>query len=137
MNAYVSLRLPTLEIVDRFHGTQRDVDSRSSGLEHVIVPPEMNLSYVVPSRNSETNQIEFTVDAEAAEKGRQNRIESQWSIFRGERTQRLSACDWVLITDVPLAKQKIDEWKMYRQALRDLPSTTEAPNNPVWPTPPQ
>ena len=97
----------------------------------------MNLSYVVPSRNSETNQIEFTVDAEAAEKGRQNLIESQWSMFRGERTQRLSACDWVLITDVPLAKQKIDEWKTYRQALRDLPSTTEAPNNPVWPTPPQ
>ena len=27
-------------------------------------------------------------------------------------------------------------WLDYRQALRDLPSTTEDPANPVWPTAP-
>ena len=27
-------------------------------------------------------------------------------------------------------------WLDYRQSLRDLPSNTEDPTNPVWPTPP-
>jgi len=136
MNAYVSLISETLEIVDRFYGTQSDVESRSSDLEHVIVPPEMDLSFVVPTRNSETNKIQFTVDTEALEAATQNHNQSQWLMFRGERTQRLSECDWVLLSDVPLTQEKLDEWKVYRQALRDLPSTTEDPQNPVYPTPP-
>ena len=29
------------------------------------------------------------------------------------------------------------EWNEYRRALRDLPSTTEDPENPVWPERPK
>ena len=135
MNAYVSLVPETLEIVDRFRGTRSDVESRSSDLEHVIVPPEMNSDFVIPGRNSETNEIEFTVDTEAVEVETQNRIQSRWIMFRGERRQRLSECDWVVsVSDSPLPQEKIDEWKVYRQALRDLPSVTEDPANPVWPS---
>ena len=94
MNAYVSLVPETLEIVDRFRGTQSEVET-------------------------------------------QNRIQSRWVMFRGERIQRLSECDWVVsVSDSPLPQEKIDEWKVYRQALRDLPSVTEDPENPNWPTPP-
>lgn len=127
----------TLEIVDRFYGTQSDVESRSSELEHVLVPIEMNLNFVIPHRNSETNEIEFTVDTEALEAETQNYTQTQWAIFRSMRTQRLSECDWVLVSDVPLSQDKIDEWKAYRQALRDLPSVTEDPKNPIWPVPPK
>ena len=137
MDAYVSVVPETLEIVDRFYGTQSDVESRSSELEHVLVPREMNPNFVIPQRNSETNEIEFTVDTEALEAETENYTQTQWAIFRSMRTQRLSECDWVLVSDAPLSQDKIDEWKAYRQALRDLPSVTEDPKNPIWPTPPE
>jgi hypothetical protein len=35
-------------------------------------------------------------------------------------------------TDIPVP----DEWKTYMQALRDIPSVTEDPANPVWPVQP-
>ena len=56
--------------------------------------------------------------------------------FRQERNRRLAECDWVVIratsTDTPIP----EEWKVYMQALRDLPSNTEDPANPVWPVQP-
>ena len=137
MNVYVSIVPETLEIVDRFNGTQSDVESRSPDLEHVIVPSELDSRFVVLSRNLETNEIEFTLDTEALEAESQNCIQSKWTLFRGERSRRLTECDWVLIPYAPPTQEKINEWKVYRQALRDLPSTTEDPVNPVWPTPPQ
>jgi len=137
MNAYVSIVPETLEIVDRFYGTQNDVESRSSELEHILVPSEMNSGFVIPHRNSETGKIEFTIDTEALEAETQQYTQSQWVIFRSKRTRRLSECDWVLVSDAPLSQEKINEWKVYRQALRDLPSVTEDPKNPVWPVPPE
>jgi hypothetical protein len=57
--------------------------------------------------------------------------------LRKERNKRLTDCDWVVTratsTDTPVP----DEWKTYMQALRDLPSNTEDPANPVWPVAPQ
>lgn len=57
--------------------------------------------------------------------------------LRQERNKRLAECDWVVIratsTDTPVP----EEWKIYMQALRDLPSVTEDPTNPVWPVPPE
>lgn len=56
--------------------------------------------------------------------------------LRQERDKRLADADWVTLrayssgTDVP------EEWMTYMQALRDLPSTTKDPTNPVWPEPP-
>jgi len=135
-NPYVSLIPETLEIVDRFYGDESDVESRSPNLEHVIVPPDLDISFVIPKRNLETNKIEFTLDAEALEAERQNYIQSQWIMFRSERKRLLEECDWVVLPDVNITQEKLDEWKLYRQALRDLPLTTVDPQNPVYPTPP-
>lgn len=56
--------------------------------------------------------------------------------LRQARNKRLVECDWVTLkaysTDTPIP----EEWKVYMQALRDLPSTTEDPANPVWPVQP-
>ena len=143
MNSYLSLRPGTLEIVDRFYGNQRDVDSRSSSLEHIIVPPNINTSYVILSRNPETNEIEFSEDTEAIERARLNAIEFSWTKLRTERNIRLSNSDWVMLPDVSLTTEKKEEWITYRQALRDLPtnSTPELDENReltnvTWPTPP-
>ena len=45
-----------------------------------------------------------------------------------EQTDRYALPDWPHPT--PEARQA---WLDYRQALRDLPSVTEDPANPVWP----
>jgi len=57
--------------------------------------------------------------------------------LRTERNKRLTECDWVATRAFTTNTSVTDEWKTYMQALRDLPTTTEDPANPVWPTPPQ
>lgn len=60
-------------------------------------------------------------------------------LLRLERTRLLQQSDWMANSDVVMT----DEWKSYRQALRDLPETqTPALDdngnliNVEWPTPP-
>jgi hypothetical protein len=56
--------------------------------------------------------------------------------LRQERNKRLAEVDWIFSTDYHIPDQLRDEWTRYRQALRDLPSLTEDPENPVWPEKP-
>ena len=60
-----------------------------------------------------------------------------FSFIRQERNILLDQTDKYIVADyphpTPEAKQR---WLDYRQALRDLPSTTEDPANPVWPVQP-
>ena len=55
--------------------------------------------------------------------------------LRLQRNNLLTQSDWTQFNDSPLTDTKKQEWATYRQALRDLPSTTD-PRNPTWPTPP-
>ena len=52
--------------------------------------------------------------------------------FRAERDNRLAQSDWMGLSDTTMS----DEWKTYRQALRDLPANTSDFSNPTWPTEP-
>ena len=54
--------------------------------------------------------------------------------LREQRTARLAASDWTQLPDAPTANAAA--WKVYRQALRDLPQQTVYPNAPQWPTAP-
>ena len=59
-------------------------------------------------------------------------ITKQWSSIREERNERLDDTDWRASSDLTLS----DEWKNYRQALRDITTTQSDPYNITWPTPP-
>lgn len=61
----------------------------------------------------------------------------QWAELRAERNKRLSACDWAMLIDSPLTSEKVSEWKVYRQALRDLPYNTHEPSLVEWPNEPE
>ena len=52
------------------------------------------------------------------------------------RDKLLAQSDWTQVPDSPLTDAKKQEWATYRQALRDLPSTTTDFANPVWPSQP-
>lgn len=52
--------------------------------------------------------------------------------IRAERNAKIAACDWRVLPDVLNG----DVWKVYRQALRDVPKQAGFPNNVVWPVEP-
>ena len=56
--------------------------------------------------------------------------------FRADRDTRLLETDWTVLADSPLSTSKKAEWKTYRQALRDLPTSTSDYANVTWPTEP-
>ena len=62
--------------------------------------------------------------------------EHKWKDFRQERNRRLAEVDWVFSEDYQIDDDSYQQWLTYRKALRDLPSTTEDPENPVWPEQP-
>ena len=54
--------------------------------------------------------------------------------LRNHRNILLMESDWTQNRDVVLSND--EEWKTYRQALRDLPANTTDWTNPPWPTKP-
>lgn len=57
--------------------------------------------------------------------------------LRLQRRYKLTETDWTVGNDSPFSPEKVQEWRTYRQSLRDLPSVTEDPKNPTWPVPPE
>ena len=55
-----------------------------------------------------------------------------WDRVRAERNRLLVETDWYANTDVTMS----DEMRTYRQALRDLPASTENSSDVVWPEKP-
>ena len=68
-------------------------------------------------------------------------------LLRIERNKRLAECDWVVTKYAEYGYNIPKEWRVYRQALRDLPSITYRPemdgdgvlkmDSVAWPTPPE
>ncbi len=58
-------------------------------------------------------------------------LAEKWRYVRRERNALLAASDWRASTDVTLS----DDWRTYRQALRDVPTQSD-PDNITWPTKP-
>lgn len=49
-----------------------------------------------------------------------------WDELYQRRGQRLEASDWTQAADSPLSDEKKAEWRVYRQALRDMPQAFPA-----------
>tara|TARA_B100000945_G_scaffold320377_1_gene330284 strand:+ start:741 stop:1022 length:282 start_codon:yes stop_codon:yes gene_type:complete len=59
----------------------------------------------------------------------------KWIQVRNERNQLLSKTDWVAARASETGVAVSDDWKTYRQALRDVPTQSD-PDNITWPTKP-
>lgn len=53
---------------------------------------------------------------------------------RVERNALLTACDWTQVSDAPVDQAA---WRMYRQALRDVPEQVGFPFDIGWPVAPR
>lgn len=82
---------------------------------------------VIQLKSEEVRQAEFAAQSN----------EYYVSTLRGERNELLKQSDWTQFNDSPLDNTKKQQWATYRQALRDLPATTEDPSSPTWPTKPE
>ena len=61
----------------------------------------------------------------------QIRDDHLWTDIRAQRNKLIAESDWMANSDVTMS----DEWRTYRQALRDI-TTQSDPSNITWPTPP-
>lgn len=55
---------------------------------------------------------------------------------RLKRNFLLKSCDWTQVADCSLSDEKKEEWRVYRQALRDISTQESWPVYPVWPEAP-
>ncbi len=69
---------------------------------------------------------------DSAAEGRLNDLIS----LRDLRDKKLIETDWVVTKYTELGQAIPNDWKTYRQSLRDLPANTSDPANPTWPTKP-
>ena len=74
----------------------------------------------------------YTVKVESTTTEEQTTLTNQqWSSIRLQRDNLLKNTDWRASSDLTLS----DDWKNYRQALRDVPTQSD-PYNISWPTMP-
>lgn len=92
----------------------------------------MSPEYDTPENRAIVDDVIANYDDLAAAYMREQHMAS----MRVERNRRLDEADikycnaerWSVMTEAQRAA-----WAAYKQALRDLPATTEDPVNPVWP----
>ena len=55
------------------------------------------------------------------------------SEIREKRNHLLAESDWTQLNDCPLSVEMIGNWRIYRQALRDIPEQEGFPLNVIYP----
>ena len=101
-----------------------------------------NVHNQVNDKAYDVNGNEVVVDEDAITKEVSKLLaEIPMKRLRAERNQKLVDSDWTQYRDVSLSNDS--DWKTYRQALRDLPSTASPTldaegnlTNVTWPTKP-
>ena len=76
-------------------------------------------------------------DAEEAELvARAEAADLDMNMVRGQRDGMLSAADWTQLGDATLGDHTAEEWRTYRQALKDIPQNHTRVSVVVWPNDP-
>ena len=107
--------------------------------ENNIVELIENLSYTTPTQKLSTVDAyveggkAYNVRVENTTAEEQTALTDQkWIAIRLERDRRLQITDWRASSDLTLS----NDWKTYRNDLRQIPQTQTDPYNITWPTEP-
>lgn len=80
--------------------------------------------------------VVYTVKVEAFSQAEIDALDaSDWVNVRHERNRRLAESDWTQLPDADLNTEEKQQWKTYRQALRDVTEQAD-PRNITWPVAP-
>ena len=107
--------------------------------ENNVVELVENLSYITPTQKL-SNVDAYVQDGKAYNVRVENTTaeeqialtDEKWIAIRLERDRRLQITDWRASSDLTLS----DDWKNYRNELRQIPQTQTDPYNIAWPTEP-
>jgi C4-type Zn-finger protein len=109
------------------------------GVYNVVATPKptdytKNISEGTPTL---TDGVYYQVwsQADATESEITERINQKWEEIRDHRNTLLKDSDWTVLVDSPLSGSVLENWKTYRQELRDVTSQ-ENPFNILWPNQP-
>lgn len=80
---------------------------------------------LTPMTDAEIAQLQASYPSDS------EKTAQKWVMVREERNIKLQETDWRASSDLTLS----DDWKTYRQALRDI-TTQSDPDNITWPTKP-
>ena len=80
--------------------------------------------------------IELTADELAQRAADAEAADLDLNIIRGQRNGQLRGSDWTQLGDATLGDHTAEEWRTYRQALRDVPQTYSRVSEVVWPEDP-
>lgn len=64
-------------------------------------------------------------------------LDVAWDIIRNRRNFLIKETDWTQVVDTPISEDLKAQYAAYRQALRDLPQSTDNPDEIVWPVKPE
>ena len=80
--------------------------------------------------------IPLTAEEEAELDAMAEAVDLDLSNVRATRNNLLSASDWTQIGDATLGDHTAEEWRTYRQALKDIPENYTRVSQVVWPEDP-
>ena len=88
---------------------------------------------IVNGQKIELTTEEIAIKEAKEQEWENNRENRAWKKLRDKRNLLLAETDWTANTDVTMS----DAMRTYRQALRDLPSSTSNPDDVVFPEKPE
>ena len=81
-------------------------------------------------------RIELTAEEEAEIDAQAEAYDLNLNEVRGQRNSMLFSSDWTQIGDATLGDHTAEEWRTYRQALKDIPQNYTRQSTVVWPEDP-
>jgi hypothetical protein len=84
----------------------------------------------------ETEVVEYQTSGPKTESEIQELINQKWINIRAQRAILLQESDWTQLADVALTDEKKQEWRLYRQSLRDI-TNFDSPDHVIWPNKPE
>lgn len=142
----VALRFPF--VLDRdIHAVQWNEDHGEIEYKDPSVPNEViedfsPFQYIIDGYNAELLRIEEE-SRKAEEEAKKEIIlirgvlpevseQSLWDRIRAERNSRLSFTDWTQLPGATLTPECVQAFADYRQELRNIPQTYQAPDETLW-----
>jgi hypothetical protein len=130
MNFYAIYDKNTLNIISMYSRRESLFDGLPTSDPHIQIPSTIN--HLCSCLKREKDIVIVVEDIEK----KQQLISNALQAMRMKRNELLQQCDWVFIADSQISSEQQDQWKQYRQALRDLPSNVNDPLNVEWPIQP-
>ena len=113
--------------------TDEDVQARLVQLNDYVSSKPEGTTYNIKWSDEKVDGSHFTGDDSTKDA---RLLAEEWTSIRGERERLLTETDWMTFADSPTLS---DDWKTYRQTLRDLPNAQKAKTtyaSITWPTKP-